>query len=144
MSSRLSRSPSIAGGITPVQHRYMLAITQKIARLPISRCFLNPVDPIECPNYTSIVKTPMHLTLVLERLEGTYYTTADQWKQDMLKIWKNATTFNPADSVFYKMAEEFKAVFLKRAENLPRTEIEEWVVKMRRVQAKLAEMMKYG
>jgi hypothetical protein len=142
MSARPGRASTSSGYMTPIQCRWILDITEKIARLPIARSFAEPVNPAEIPQYSQTIKHPMWLQLVLERIRGGQYQTVEQWKQEMNLIWRNAKLFNTDDTIYYRMADELEAIFRRKAEHIPRTETEEWVLKLRKAQSRLADLVK--
>lgn len=81
-------------------HRVLM--THKSAHI-----FLKPVDPVywEIPDYFDVIKNPMDLGTIQQRIESGYYE--DNWNAyaaDVRLVWSNAMTYNKEDDVVYKMA----------------------------------------
>jgi hypothetical protein len=94
----------------------------------ISEMFTEPVDPDvdECPDYFSIVKSPMDLSTVQRKLAENTYETVEQWKQDVELIWSNALLYNGADSHLGLLARELQAIFETHTQSLHSPPSEDW------------------
>lgn len=60
--------------------------------------FYVPVDPIAVPNYYLIVKRPMDLSTMRDKLNDEEYTCFEQFMDDIQLIVRNANVFNPKRS----------------------------------------------
>ena len=85
--------------------------------------FMEPVDPVALgiPTYFSVIKSPMDLSTVENRLKNNEYDSPEQFDSDMRLIWGNARVFNPAGSQVHRMAESLSTYFedlLKREDDL--------------------------
>ena len=141
MSSRNYRpTPS---SMTQIQKNYCIKVTRKIMDYPISVFFLNPVDPERdrAPDYFQKIRRPMDLGTVMKKLEGDNYSTVDKWKEEMNLIWKNATTYNNESNYIYMIAKELSDIFRKFCENVPKTEIDFWLYKVRKTHTKLMKLI---
>jgi len=75
--------------------------------------FNAPVDPVRLgiPDYPSIVKTPMDLGTVRQRLEALRYTAPATFAGDVRLVFQNAVRYNPAahhvHSTASKLLDEF-------------------------------------
>ena len=78
-----------------------LNIMDKLTNFSISKMFLQPVDPERdnIPNYFSIVKNPMDLSTVRQKLQEDKYSTVQEWKNDIDTIWDNSLLVNSPNSV---------------------------------------------
>ncbi|XP_055689203.1 nucleosome-remodeling factor subunit NURF301 isoform X2 [Lutzomyia longipalpis] len=76
--------------------------------------FMEPVDPQEAPDYYKVIKDPMDLVKVEERIDTKWYTTLSQFIADMTKIFDNCRYYNPKESPFYKCAESLEAFFVQK------------------------------
>lgn len=91
---------SMQGQASPLQQlwvRSALKIVKQIKKLKAATLFLHPVDyvALNLPDYPSIIKHPMDLTTVENKLNGTSpftYTQPDLWVSDMRLIWLNCIT----------------------------------------------------
>ena len=64
----------------------------------INHLFLQPVDPValNIPNYHQVIKNPMDLGSMSQKLNHGQYATAAEFKKDFDLIIKNCLLFNPA------------------------------------------------
>ncbi|KAG6946161.1 hypothetical protein JG688_00016184 [Phytophthora aleatoria] len=60
--------------------------------------FYVPVDPVAVPNYYLIVKRPMDLSTMRDKLHDEEYTCFEQFMDDIQLIVRNANVFNPKRS----------------------------------------------
>ena len=140
-----SRSPSISTlnqvPMNEIELKFAKSVTQKMKSYPISAFFLNPIDPIrdKLPNYLQVIKpnVPMDLTTVTNKLEKNIYKTIDDWKKDMNMIWANALLYNPRGSPYAMVAEELKSIFKKKTESIPKTEIDEWFINVKKANKRI-------
>ena len=90
------------------------AISQKF--LPVLRrlledqfgwVFRDPVDPdvLGLPDYFEVVKNPMHLSLVEQKLENSVYKDMKSVERDIKLVFENAMLYNGADSEVGEMAQ---------------------------------------
>ncbi|XP_055940578.1 histone acetyltransferase KAT2A-like isoform X2 [Argiope bruennichi] len=66
--------------------------------------FLEPVDPEEHPKYYEMIKRPMELRTVSERLMKRYYVTEKLFLADMQQIFDNCKSYNSPESDYHKCA----------------------------------------
>lgn len=129
--------PGAEFALSDVQIRYMREITDKLSRVPISFAFRDPVREDELRDYRRIVRKPMWLNLVREKIDSNHYTRLDQWQDDILLIWKNAKLYN-REGFYHDCAVELENIFKDLSERIPSTETQEWVYKMERAQKKMS------
>lgn len=88
-------------------------ILNDICKHEFSYPFLKPVDPISLnvPDYFDVIKEPMDLSTVKERLESDFYESIDGFIYDMRLIWDNAMKYNRPDSSIYEMAQSLSNEF---------------------------------
>lgn len=65
--------------------------------LGASHWFLQPVTAEEAPGYHQIVKSPMDLSTVKQKLETFCYKDISEFNQDMMLIKSNCEMYNPPD-----------------------------------------------
>ncbi|CAE7561656.1 GTE12, partial [Symbiodinium sp. KB8] len=75
--------------------------------------FNSPVDPVRLgiPDYPTIVRNPMDLGTIRQRLEALRYTSTDSFAADIRLVFANAIRYNPATHQVHvtatKMREDF-------------------------------------
>jgi bromodomain-containing factor 1 len=83
---------------------------------PYSYPFILPVDPValNIPDYFKIIKHPMDLTTVENKLKEQQYTTGDEFYNDVKLIFKNCYRYNGIDSPVALLAKSLEKVFEKK------------------------------
>jgi len=91
----------------------LLPIVQKILDHQYGWLFKDPVDPVELgiPDYFDVIKEPMDLGKVKERLESEYYTTIESAAQDVKLVFENAIKYNGESSEVGCMAVQLMEIF---------------------------------
>ena len=56
--------------------------------------FRSPVDPIQYPDYSQVIDTPMDLTTVKEQLISDLYNDPPEFCKDMRTIFQNSKSYN--------------------------------------------------
>lgn len=88
-------------------------ITRPAYANTIAAPFLYPVDPValNIPNYRSIVKKPMDLGTVRDKLNAGMYENAKEFEQDVKSIFSNCYKFNGKDHPVSKMGQDLERAF---------------------------------
>ncbi|QSZ33270.1 hypothetical protein DSL72_002858 [Monilinia vaccinii-corymbosi] len=78
-----------------------------------SSAFLTPVDPValQIPNYFTVIKSPMDISTVSEKLHSGAYTRAKEFEQDVKLIFQNCYKFNPEGNPIRIMCRQFEELF---------------------------------
>ncbi|ROW06968.1 hypothetical protein VMCG_04207 [Cytospora schulzeri] len=78
--------------------------------------FLEPVDPValNIPTYHSIIKQPMDLGTMSEKLDNGEYESANAFKADFNLLVKNCFKFNPEGTVAHMAGKDLEKVFEKK------------------------------
>ncbi|XP_061578241.1 nucleosome-remodeling factor subunit BPTF-like isoform X2 [Cololabis saira] len=76
--------------------------------------FLEPVDTHDAPDYYRVIKEPMDLSTMEERLQKRDYVKLTEFVADMTKIFDNCRYYNPSDSPFYQCAEVLENFFVQK------------------------------
>lgn len=84
--------------------------------------FLKPVDwkKLGLIDYPKLIKQPMDLSTVGDRLARNHYVRLEDWANDMRLVWKNAFIFNAPDSIYFKAAKLLSDTFEKKLEEFER------------------------
>ncbi|KAF1350156.1 Bromodomain-containing protein [Delphinella strobiligena] len=79
----------------------------------LTAAFLLPVDPValNIPMYFKIVKRPMDLQTMTNKLKTGHYGTADEFKADFELMLENCFLFNPPGNIVYDQGKELQAAF---------------------------------
>ncbi|KAH8904047.1 hypothetical protein BR93DRAFT_883993 [Coniochaeta sp. PMI_546] len=79
----------------------------------INQFFMVPVDPValQIPNYYKIIKKPMDLQTMGEKLNHGQYNNAREFERDFQQIVKNAVMFNGPDHVVTHCAQQLDEIF---------------------------------
>ncbi|XP_062867719.1 histone acetyltransferase KAT2B isoform X2 [Trichomycterus rosablanca] len=73
--------------------------------------FMEPVKKNEAPGYYQVIRFPMDLKTMSERLKSRYYTTKKLFMADMQRIFTNCREYNPPESEYYKCANLLEKYF---------------------------------
>lgn len=72
--------------------------------------FLEPVSAEDVPDYYDVVKDPMDLRCMQERLDSEqYYITLDIFVADLRRIFTNCRHYNAAETIYVKCANKLEA-----------------------------------
>eukprot|EP00965_Chrysotila_dentata_P253877 6211483-Pleurochrysis_carterae.AAC.2 len=90
-------------------------------RAPAAVAFLSPVDwkALKLPSYPKIIKQPMDLGTVENKLMGGKYATVSEFKEQVNLIWDNAHLFNEEGSDIYDSATQLRLDFEQRMRSVP-------------------------
>ncbi|XP_075701789.1 nucleosome-remodeling factor subunit BPTF isoform X2 [Rhinoderma darwinii] len=76
--------------------------------------FLEAVDPEDAPDYYAVIKEPMDLSTMEERIRSRYYKKLTEFVADMTKIFDNCRYYNPSESTFCQSAEILESYFVQK------------------------------
>jgi bromodomain-containing factor 1 len=107
--------------LTPIQHKYLLEQVRKAKKVKFGLWFLKPVDPValNIPTYPDIIKKPMDLGTLEEKLKKNEYATASDFMADFNLIIDNCITFNGAAHSVSQTALNLRAYFNKNISLMP-------------------------
>lgn len=91
----------------------------------ISWPFLEPVDPVtmDCPTYFDVIKNPMDLGTIQNKLTNGEYETASDFEKDIRLVFTNCFTFNPEGTAVNMMGHRLEAIFNEKWSKRPRTPV---------------------
>jgi Transcription factor involved in chromatin remodeling, contains bromodomain len=72
--------------------------------------FKEPVGPEVAPDYYEIIRDPIDLRTMQERVNSGYYDNIAKFVDDVERMFRNCKIYNKRDTVYYKMAEKLEAV----------------------------------
>jgi len=75
--------------------------------------FREPVDPValNIPTYFSVIKKPMDIQTMTNKLKNGQYSTAHEFKADFEQMIQNCRTFNPEGNIVRAKGAELERVF---------------------------------
>jgi len=100
-----------------------LSILQQLMQKEEAAAFNEPVDweALGLPDYPDIVKHPMDLGTVLNKLEGgDYHNDPDQFATDVRLVWSNSKQYNQPGSGIYLIADKLSKLFEKKFSKISR------------------------
>eukprot|EP00735_Rhodelphis_limneticus_P001193 TRINITY_DN11764_c0_g1::TRINITY_DN11764_c0_g1_i1::g.11575::m.11575 TRINITY_DN11764_c0_g1::TRINITY_DN11764_c0_g1_i1::g.11575 ORF type:complete len:608 (+),score=118.63,sp/Q338B9/GCN5_ORYSJ/48.75/4e-115,Bromodomain/PF00439.20/3.4e-21,Acetyltransf_7/PF13508.1/3.4e-08,Acetyltransf_1/PF00583.19/8.1e-08,Acetyltransf_10/PF13673.1/0.016,PCAF_N/PF06466.6/0.047,FR47/PF08445.5/0.38 TRINITY_DN11764_c0_g1_i1:135-1958(+) len=92
-------------------------ILKLIKHHPAAWPFSEPVKVEEVPDYLDIIKDPIDLKTIEERLDRGppfYYKTKDIFVADLVRMCENCRTYNSPDTVYYQCADQLQAFFMDK------------------------------
>ena len=122
MSQKSSSVP-----ITKPQYKFLLKGIQNLRRTHNANAFNQPVDHVslKIPTYPDIIKNPMDLRTMEEKLKSDAYASVDLYVSDFNQIVENSVLFNGLEHPVTKLAYSLKTSFDKQMANLPSPEVAE-------------------
>jgi len=89
--------------------------------------FNSPVDPIalKIPDYFDVIKYPMDLGTINNRLVQGYYLNIDQFISDVKLVFNNAMTYNPPASDIFSIAKDLLGIFEKSIASFSHSNVDE-------------------
>jgi histone acetyltransferase len=76
--------------------------------------FLKPVDRAEVPDYYDVIKLPMDLKTMTERLKRGYYTHKNMFMIDMRRMLRNCRIYNGPETEYYKCADALQKFYVSK------------------------------
>lgn len=70
----------------------------------LSDLFMTLVSKDDYPTYYKMIKEPLSMEMILERIRSPYYRTIQQFRDDFRLMYDNARTFNEEGSFVYEDA----------------------------------------
>lgn len=122
-------------GSTPVNVKRCKDVMKALQKIPDSAIFARPVDPVAdgCPTYVDSrwvasviveltpaparyydeIKNPMDFGTINQRVNQNKYETMEEFKDDVMLVFRNCRQFNPQGTFPYVCADNVEAAFTK-------------------------------
>lgn len=81
---------------------YLLKIVNQLKARDIGEIFIEPVDQNEVPDYGDIVKQPMDLQTMTEKINNFEYDSIEALEVDFNLMISNCLAYNAKHTIFYK------------------------------------------
>ena len=122
-----AETPDHAKPMTKAQQKFLSKSIANLKRSPHAHSFNAPVDPValNIPTYPDIVKQPMDLKTIDEKVKARAYDTPKDFIEDFDLIVSNCIRFNGLAHGVTKSALALRATFDKQLANLPAHEFVE-------------------
>lgn len=130
-------------GFPEFQRVWCRKLFDRICAMHLSEPFQKPVisDGNHNPGYHDVVKNPMDLGTIREKLINRQYNTAQEWADDVRLVWYNALSYNYKNSSTFLMAQQLSDYFEKKWKRFPRSFEEQWMMRLERVEAKVNSLI---
>ncbi|RUS23026.1 hypothetical protein BC937DRAFT_93382, partial [Endogone sp. FLAS-F59071] len=96
-------------------------ILQKLRSNEAASIFVEPVDLDEFPTYPTIIKKPIDLRTISEKLESGQYSSFQEFVDDIDLMFSNCYTFNPATTFGNEAGKRLELVFRSAIKELKGT-----------------------
>ncbi|KAK3848543.1 MAG: Bromodomain-containing protein [Linnemannia gamsii] len=84
--------------------KILMMIWTDIANHRFGAVFMQPIKEHDAPGYYYMIKRPMDLKSIKERIRDGQITNADEFHRDVLLMFMNALMYNGEDTEVYQMA----------------------------------------
>ena len=123
-SSAVPVPAPVSSQSTTVSSKLCIDLLNRLKHKPFSEYeyswFYDPVDEIkhQAPDYYRIIKSPIHFSLITHRLSNKYYSTYQQFYDDVNLLFNNAKLYNLSDNIVHQTAVRMQNVFNSSYEKL--------------------------
>lgn len=116
-----SKATYYTNPMTDVQKSYLMEKTKNLKKTKHASAFLFPVDPVKLniPNYPNIVKNPMDLATLENKLKADEHASPQAYADDFNQIVTNTKLFNGESHAVTVAAINMEAYFKKYMSTLP-------------------------
>lgn len=83
-------------------HAFLLKVIAQLKAKDTGEIFIEPVDQNEVPDYGDIIKNPMDLQTMTEKIKDFQYPTLEALEADFNLMISNCLAYNSKDTIFYK------------------------------------------
>lgn len=81
--------------------------------------FAQPVNRDEVQDYYEVIKEPMDLSTMEQRLEADAYTSVEQFLYDARLIFNNCRSYNNETTTYYKNANKLEKFLYQKIRDIP-------------------------
>ncbi|KAI6652330.1 Bromodomain adjacent to zinc finger domain protein 1A-like [Oopsacas minuta] len=94
-------------------------ILEKVQNHRLADPFLEPVSDRYVPDYSQIIKHPMCLQTIGDKISQNIYRSANEFDQDMELIFTNCATYNKPNSPISRAANNLRSFYRKLSSQYP-------------------------
>ena len=139
-----NKEKKINMSLPKVQLDFIKEFTKRLIDHPLAKAFLRPVNA-ELDNahdYHQIIKNPMDLGTIMKNIENSKYELVKNWQDDLKLVWENAKLYNnDKKNILHQAAEKLSKKCSNYLKNIPKTELENWSIKLNRLNMKLSKFL---
>jgi bromodomain-containing factor 1 len=108
--------------MTGAQNKFLLERIRNTKKIKVSLAFKDPVDPValNIPTYPELVKKPMDLSTMENKLKENRYTYIREFMADLDQMIENSELFNNKQHPVTQAGYNLRAYFLKGMGKMPR------------------------
>lgn len=100
-------------------HAYMQHLLTELQNNAASWPFATPVNKEEVPDYYEVIKEPMDLSTMEQKLENDHYSTMEEFVYDSKLIFKNCRSYNGENTTYFKNANKLEKFFNAKVKEVP-------------------------
>jgi histone acetyltransferase len=100
-------------------HAYMQHLLTELQNNAASWPFAQPVNKEEVPDYYEVIKEPMDLSTMEQKLEADKYSTMDEFVYDAKLVFNNCRSYNGDSTTYYKNANKLEKFFNAKVREVP-------------------------
>ena len=92
-------------------------IVEKLKKHKSSWPFMKPVNPEDVNDYYDVIKDPIDIETITNRISKGYYKNTTQFEDDVMRMFTNWKQYNDKDSIYWLLAnslQEYITPFLKK------------------------------
>lgn len=125
--------------LSELKRKQILEIIDNILSYRTSIFFDHPVDPVldQLPNYFKVVKKPMDLGTIRNKIEQNEYDSVASFIADVELVWSNAILFNGRNSIIFSIVRYLQTKFKEQTEFLSDDTRKDWINQMNDLKNKL-------
>lgn len=92
----------------------MVTLLSELTNHPLAWPFAVPVNKEEVGDYYDVIKEPMDLSTMEQKLENDKYETFDQFLYDCKLIFNNCRSYNAESTTYFKNATKLEKFLNKK------------------------------
>ncbi|KAK9718819.1 hypothetical protein K7432_005201 [Basidiobolus ranarum] len=103
--------------------KLILMVWREIVNDRFGAVFMHPIKEQAAPGYYGVIKQPMDLKSIKQRIREGVITSTDEFHRDILLMFQNALMYNKTDSEIYQMAVEMRDRVEQEIQAFKKTEV---------------------
>lgn len=108
-----AKAPQGARAPQTPEQKAIADLFKKIQQKDVYKTFANPVKEEFAPNYFTVIKEPMDLSTIKQKMIHDETYNLSQFKDDVYLMIRNCMTYNPEQTVYYQEASKLYSFFKK-------------------------------